>query len=297
MPKVPFTAFFQGPLAVYPIQTGEQDLRTGAPYLGTDFLEGNYADVSNDDAQQWNSQYGTQLKGGRYRICRLALNANQANLPQIAGQGALVGWAAGTYVGSLTIADVGSGYTPGTYTCASTYNIGSQSPALISVTIGTNGEIAAASLIQGGGPFLIAPTFGLTELPVGSDASIIADLFQSSVYITSYDSTSSMINGSGVPVGPPRGIMYAAPTSAQITAGAWVVVQESGIANPYIGTASAHTLGQQVVATTPAAAGVADGASTAQSFSASAVQVGFALAAPYADATCPTLLTLPTIED
>lgn len=297
MPKVPFTAFFNGPLAVYPSPTAQTDPVTGGIYLGTDFLEGNYADVSDEDAKQWNYQFGTQLKGGRYRICRLATNAIAANLPQVAGQGAIVGWAAGTFVGSVTIANAGTGYTNGTFNCVSTSNIGSQSAAVAQVVV-SGGIIISAGIIQGGGPFLIAPTFSLSELTGGSSASLIADLFQSSSFVSSFDST-SISNGSGIPVGLIRGITYAAPTAAQILAGSWVVVQESGIANPYIGTASANTLGQQIVATTPAAAGVAKGASTAQTFAAAnmAVEVGYALAAPYAGATCPVRLTIAEVDD
>jgi hypothetical protein len=300
MPKVPFTAFFQGPLAVYPSPTAQSDPVTGGIYLGTDFIEGNYADVSNEDAQQWNYQFGTQLKGGRYRICRLATNAIAANLPQVAGQGAIVGWAAGTFVGSATIANAGTGYANGTFNVVSTNNIGSQAAAVAQVVV-SGGIIISAGIIQGGGPFLIAPTFSLSELTGGSSASLIANLFQSSSFVTSFDSTSAGVGSSGIPVMAPRGITYAAPTAAQILAGSWIVVQESGIANPYIGTASANTLGQQVVATTPAAAGVAKGAATAQAFVGTAqnlnVQIGFALAAPFAGATCPVLLTLPTVED
>src|ERR1700734_231681 len=184
MPKVPFTAFFNGPLAVYTSPTAQLDPVTGGIYLGTDFIEGNYADVDNDDAQQWNSQYGTQLRGGRYRICRLATNANTGNLPLISGQGVPVGWAAGTYVGGVVIANGGTGYTNGTYNVASTYNIGSQSPAIASVTV-SGGIIISASLVQGGGPFLATPTFGLTELTGGSSASLLAQLYQSSAYVSS----------------------------------------------------------------------------------------------------------------
>ena len=289
MPKVPFTAFFQGPLAVYPIQTGQQDPITGAAYLGTDFLEGNYADVSNEDASSWNSAYGTQLKGGRYRICRLAQYANQANLPQVSGQGGVVGWAAGTSVQSAVIAVGGTGYTNGTYNVSSTFTAGTQMPAIVQVVV-SGGAIISAQLVQGGGPFTVAPTFGLTELTGGSGASLIAQLFQSSSFITSFDSTTV---AAGAPVSLVRGILYASPTAAQILAGAWVVVQESGIAQVEVGTAAAHTIGQQIVATATTAGGVV----TAQAPVFSALEVGYALAAPYAGTTVPVKLTLPVIED
>ena len=288
MPKVPFTAFFQGPLAVYPIQTGQQDPITGAPYLGTDFLEGNYADVSNEDAAQWNSQYGTALKGGRYRICRLATNANTANLPQVAGAGGVVGWAAGTFVQSAVIANAGSGATTdGTYNCASTYNIGSQSPAIAQVVI-SGGKMISASIVQGGGPFLATPTFGLTEIAgLAGGASLLAQLYQSSTFVTTFDSTAvsaiSMV----------KGIAYAPVTAAQIAAGSWIVVQESGIAQVKVGTTTQSAVGDQAVATASTAGGVI----TTQTPAYSALEVGVVLAVPAVGATVPVKLTIPVVED
>ena len=287
MPKVPFTAFFQGPLAVYPIQTGQQDPVTGGAYLGTDFLEGNYADVSNEDAQQWNWQYGTQLKGGRYRICRLALNANTANLPQVAGAGGVVGWAAGTTVGSAVIANAGSGGTNGTYSCASSYNIGSQSPAIAQVVV-SGGAIISAAIIQGGGPFLATPTFGLTEIPgIGGGVSLLAQLSQSSSYVTTFDSTAIS------DISLVKGIAYTPVTAAQIAAGAWIVVQESGIAQVKVGTTTQSAVGDQAVATATTAGGVV----TTQTPAYSALEVGSVLAVPAVGATVPVKLTIPVVED
>jgi hypothetical protein len=287
MPKVPFTAFFQGPLAVYPILTGQQDPVTGAAYLGTDFLEGNYADVSNEDAQQWNSQYGTQLKGGRYRICRLATNANTANLPQVAGAGGVVGWAAGTTVGSAVIATAGSGGTNGTYSCASSYNIGSQSPAIAQVVV-SGGAIISAAIIQGGGPFLATPTFGLTEIPgIGGGVSLLAQLSQSSSYVTTFDSTAIS------DISLVKGIAYTPVTAAQIAAGAWIVVQESGIAQVKVGTTTQSAVGDQAVATATTAGGVV----TTQTPAYSALEVGSVLAVPAVGATVPVKLTIPVVED
>lgn len=284
MSKVGYTAFFQGPLAVYPSPTAQSDPITGGIYLGTDFLEGNYADVSNADAQQWNAAYGTALKGGRYRICRVATNAVQANFPQTAGQGGVVGWAAGTVVQSAVIANAGSGATTdGTYTVASTYNVGSQMPALAQVVI-SGGLMLSASIIQGGGPFLATPTFGLTEIAgLAGGASLLAQLFQSSAYVSTFDSTSII----------PRGITYAAPTQAQITAGCWIVVQESGIAQVEVGTATQTAAGIQAVAVS----NTAGGKSTTRTAVYSQLEIGYTLALAAAGVTVPTKLTLPVVED
>jgi hypothetical protein len=291
MPKVPFTAFFQGPLAVYPIQTGQQDPITGGAYLGTDFLEGNYADVSNEDAANWNSQYGTQLMGGRYRICRVATYANSGGFPATAGAGGVVGWADGTSVQSVVIANAGSGATTdGTYPCASTYTPGSQSPAMAQVVI-SGGKMISASVIQGGGPFgrsSLTPTFGLTEIAgLGGGASLLAQLKQSSSYITSFDSTAIS------DISLVKGICYTPLTAAQITAGSWVVVQESGIAQAQVGTTTQSAVGDQAVATATATGGVV----TTQTPAYSALEVGFVLAVPAVGATVPVKLTIPVVED
>lgn len=287
MPKVPFTAFFQGPLAVYPSPTAQSDPVTGGIYLGTDFIEGNYADVSNEDAKQWNSQLGTQLKGGRYRICRLATNANQANLPQVAGKGGVVGWAAGTFVENAVIANAGSGATAdGTYNVVSTHNT-NQAAAVAQVVV-SGGAMISAQIIQGGGPFLATPTFGLTEIAgLGGGASLLAQLFQSSSFVSSFDSTSI--------IGTPRGITYAAPTAAQILAGAWIVVQESGIAQVDVATATQTAAGIQAVAAT----GTAAGGATTQTYASTAgnLQIGFTLAVAAANATVPVLLTVTEVDD
>lgn len=283
MPKVPFTAFFQGPLAVYPSPTAQTDPITGGIYLGTDFIEGNYADVSNEDATHWNWAYGTALKGGRYRICRLATNATLANLPTVAGKGVPVGWAPGTFVLSAVIAVAGSGATAdGTYNVLSTYNTGSQMPAVAQVVV-SGGAMISAQLVQGGGPFLVAPTFGLTEIAglVGG-ASLLAQLYQSSAYVSSLDSTSNLIV---------RGIAYAVPTQAQITAGSWIVVQESGIAQVLVTTATQTAKGVQATA---ASTGTV---TTNTAAFGGGLLVGYTLAIAAAGATVPVALAIPAVED
>jgi hypothetical protein len=284
MPQVPFTAFFNGPLAVYPIQTGQQDVRDGSAYLGTEFLEDNYADLSEDDVSQWNTAYGTQLKAGRYRICRLAQNANSANLPQIAGQGVPVGWAAGTYVGSTVIAAGGTGGTAGTYNVSSTYNAGSQMPAIAQVTV-SGGAIISSQLVQGGGPFLAAPTFGLTEVPGLSGGSLLAQLYQSQSYVSSFDST-SVADSSMV-----RGVTYTPVSAAQIAAGSWIVVQEAGVAQVLVTTATNTAPGAQAIAA------IGGAVTTRNPGTYSAVEIGYTLALAAAGVTVPTKLTIPQVFD
>jgi hypothetical protein len=110
--------------------------------------------------------------------------------------------------------------------------------------------------------------------------------------VSSFDSTSV--------VGTPRGITYAAPTAAQILAGAWIVVQESGIAQVFVNPANATiAVGNQVVASANSGAGTAKGAVATQTFASTAgnLQVGFTLALPATGITVPTQLTVNEIDD
>lgn len=277
MPKVPFTAFFYGPAAVYPTSTGQQDPITGLPYLGTDFQQGNYAELSEQDAQVWNNQFSltTPLSGGRFRIVGVAPNSNAltANNP--------VGWALGGSVKSVGFT-AGTGYTGGTYTLTSTANT-NQVPAVVQVVVGAAGAIISAQVVQGGGPFITTaiPTFSLTALGAGSGGAITAQLGVG-YWVTSFDST-AVINTSLV-----RAIALTAVSTAQAIAGAFIVVQESGIAPVLIGTATSTTAGAQVV-------GVTGGTANTQANAYSALEIGRALDAPVAGEIIRVVLTLPDL--
>lgn len=278
MPKVPFTAFFYGPQAVYTSSTGQQDPITGLPYLGTDLQSGNYADLSEQDAQTWNRQFALspQLHGGRYRFVAVASysSALTANNP--------VGWGLGTSVQEVSFT-AGSGYTAGTYNVSSSAP-GGTTAAVAQVVVGTNGTIIAASIVSGGSGFSpqLIPTFTLTALGAGSGGAVTAHLTASGYTISSFDSTAdsdtSMV----------RGIALAAVSATQVAAGAWIVIQEEGIAPVLIGTATSTTAGAQIVA-------VNGGTANSQNNAYSALEIGRALDAPVAGQIIRVVLTLPDL--
>jgi predicted RecA/RadA family phage recombinase len=153
----------------------------------------------------------------------------------------------------------------------------------------SGGGIISATVVSGGGPFnpQIAPTFGLTEVPGLTGANLLAELFTSSSLVTTFDSTAISYTSEGSLV---RGIGLCTVTAAQITAGAWVVIQESGIGQLKITTATSTVTGAQAVAAN-------NGVVTTQAPVYSAVEVGFALQKPAASAIIPVKITIPVIED
>lgn len=252
MPQVPFTSFYLGPLAVYPANTGLVDPITGSPERGGNFYVGNYADLSQADAQVWNSQYNPPepLYAGRYRIVKL----NTTSVANVTGFGFPVAWALGMAVQQVAIANPGFGGIANTYICSSTTS-GGTAKATAQVVVGASGGIISATLLFGGAGFTSVPTFPLTELGGIGGASLLAQMLESPNLVQPYDS-------SAIAIAQPRGIQLTSATAAQIAAGAYVIIQESGIANVRVtvptatasGAYAAATVNAQVTTTTAATA-------------------------------------------
>lgn len=252
MPQVPFTSFYLGPLAVYPTNTGLQDPITGAPQKGGNFFIGDYCDLSEADAQVWNSQYSpvVPLHQGRYRIVKIGTSS----LTGYTGFGRPAGWSLGTTVQQVTLSATGFNYVPGTYTITSTTS-GGTARATAQVVVGASGGIISATLLFGGSGFTSVPTFALTELTGGTGGSVLAQMLETANVVNTYDS-------SVLAIAQPRGVFLGTATAAQIAAGAYVVIQEAGIAPVLVTTATATasgayaaaTVGGVVTTTTPATA-------------------------------------------
>jgi hypothetical protein len=240
MPQVPFTSFYLGPTAVYPTTSGLQDPITGAPQKGGNFQVGDYCDLSEADAQVWNAQYGTSLHQGRYRIVRLAAAATAANT----GLGKPVGFGLGTQVAQVALSAAGSGYTNGTFTCVSTASGGTVKATAQVVVSG--GAIISAVLLNPGSGFTSVPTFSLSELTGGTGGSILAQMVDSANFVCTFDA-------GAIQLSDVRGVFLGAVTSAQVTAGAYVIIQELGIAPVLVTTATNTAAGCAAAATTGAA--------------------------------------------
>ena len=253
MPQTLAQSFYLGPFAVYTSPTGMVDAITGIPYLGGTLHEGDYVDLLLSEAAQWNIRFGVSLNTGRYRFVRLSTAAVAANL----AFGKPVGWGNPTSVGQVAIAVAGTGYTNGTYTLFSTAAGGTAATILVTVTCGI---ISSVQLASPGANMTSVPTFTLTALGAGSGGSILAQMAVDPNFVSTFDASS-------ISLANPRGIALTTVTAAQVTAGAWIVIQESGIAPVLVTTATATAAGSlvsaitagavnAVVSTTPPANGV-----------------------------------------
>jgi len=239
MAQVPFSAFYLGPLAVYPANTGLQDPITGAPEKGGNFYVGNYCDLSTQDALAYNQQYGTQLYQGRYRIVKISTLATAANI----FYGAPAAWGQGTTLQRVVFVP-GSGYTAGTYVLSSTTSGGTQA-ATATVVVGASGAIISATLGNPGFGFTSVPTFALTALGGGTGGSVLAQMSESANSVCSFD-------GGATQLSSVRGVFLAPVTAAQITAGAYVIIQELGTASVKVSTATTTAAGSIAIAGTGA---------------------------------------------
>ena len=246
MAQVPYTSFYLGPFAVYTSPTGMQSNITNVPYLGGSLHQGDYCDLQADEAAVWNQNFGSDLYPGRYRFVQLSSRATAANL----AFGKPVGWGLGLTVAQVIVAAGGTGYTiaatgaaSGQVTITSSTS-GGTAPATALITLAA-GVITGAQLTFAGAGFTSVPTFGLTELASGSGGSVLARQFVDPSFISSFDSSCAQLSTA-------RGVILAAPTAAQVTAGAWVVIQEQGVANVNVTAGTSISAGGYVAATTGA---------------------------------------------
>lgn len=257
MALVRYSTLYNGPLAVYPSPSGLLDLRTGQPELGGGFNLGDFFDLTQAEAQQLNSGLHT----GRYRIVQVDAAATAANIVR----GAMVGFAPGRTVDHVDILTVGTGQTAGTYTISA--NTGTAS---IQVVVGSAGTVISATVLNAGSytPGTV-PTFTLAT--GGTVGTVAARMTLNPNVVTDYSNSLGSIA---------RGLFLGPVTSAQIAAGAYMVIQEAGI-----GTA----LGYSAIGT-GAAVGTIVNAATGGLFTAAAANVygptsiGTALDAPASSA-------------
>lgn len=233
MAQVPYTSFYQGPFAVYTSPTGMQSSITNVPYLGGSLHSGDYCDLQANEAAVWNQNFGSKLNAGRYRLVQLSTLSTAASI----AFGKPVGWGTPQSVGQVAITAAGTGSGSGTVTCSSTTSGGIAATASVTVSAGV---IVGVQLINPGSGFTAVPTWGLTELTaagITSSGTIASEMAVSPNFVGSFDTTAS------IALSAPRGIALVAPTTAQVTAGAWIVIQESGIAPALVTTNTSGTIG------------------------------------------------------
>jgi len=247
MAQVPFQALYNGPYAVYTSPTGMASPITGIPYLGGVLHEGDYVDLTRQEAAIWNVQYGNKLYPGRYRLVRVSVNATYSNF----GFGYPVGYGLGTFIDNAIIAAAGSGYViTATGASSGTVSINSSTAGGVAATASLTlsaGALNTAQVTFAGSGMTSVPTFTLSSvLSTGSAGSLVAEQYSSPNFISSFDSSCAQLSDV-------RGIALTTLTAAQIAAGAWIVIQELGDAPLYVTTATATTIGSVASAATAAA--------------------------------------------
>lgn len=234
MPQVPYTSFYLGPFAVYTSPTGMSSPTTGTPYLGGTLHEGDYCDLSAAEAAVWNVKFGAKLNAGRYRLARVSTGSTYSTVKYAYP----VGWGTPTSLSQVAITAVGSGSGTGTVLCSSTAAGGTAATANVTVAAGV---ITGVELVYPGANFTSVPTFALTEIAtagITTTGTIAAQMAVSPNVVGSFDTTGS------VAISSVRGVaIVTSITAAQIAAGAWIVIQESGIAPVYVTTATSATIG------------------------------------------------------
>lgn len=255
MAQVPFQSFYLGPFAVYTSPSGMTDPVTGQPYLGGSLHQGDYCDLTASEAAQWNVRFGSNLFPGRYRFVRISPRATNTNI----GFGKPAGWGLGQQIAQVVLSAAGSGATTdGTYTCSSSTSGGTAATALVTVS---GGAVTGAQLVYPGSGFTSVPTFGLTEIAGLSGASVLAQMANNPNFVSSFDASCAQLSDV-------RGVWITSSiTAAQITANAWGVIQEEGVANVLVTTATNTAAGVALAATT--------GAVVTSTTPATAVPVGF----------------------
>jgi len=281
MALVRYSVFYNGPFAVYTSRTGLTDLRTGLAEFGGGFNVGDFMDLTEAEAQSWSQQYAAQgaaLHEGRYRIVQLCAQATTANI----FQGSVVGIAPGRTVQAATILTAGSGQTAGTYTVLGSGGTAT-TQATLQYVIGSGGTVISATILNGGNyttPTI--PTFTLAA--GGTPGTVQAQFMASSNFVTSFDATA-------INVSVARGTFLASVTAAQITAGAFVLIQEEGIGQVWITTATSAASGATVWA--QSASGTTTVATSAVPTAAYAGTLGSAIDLPVVQSLCRVQLFLP----
>jgi hypothetical protein len=277
MARVLYSVLYLGPYAVYTSPTGLTDLRTGKAENGGGFNVGDYMELTEKEANAWSQPYAGQgplLHEGRYRIVGVSPQAVAAN----SYQGAVVGIAPGNVVQAATILTAGIGQTAGTYTATATGGTFT-SAAVLQYVIGAAGTLISAT-IQNGGSYSspTVPTF--TIAAGGTPGTVQAQLIASSNYVTTFDA-------SAINVLSARGTFLQSMTAAQITAGAWVLIQEDGIGQVYVTNTTTTTSGSILWSATNST--VTSNVGTA-SYTGT---LGWAIDAPVANSLCRFQFNLP----
>ena len=227
-------------------QSGQTDPITGFPYAGGGLNQGDYFDLTSDEALSASYPATGILFQGRYRYVQVDSGATAANVKT-----GTIGFArSGSTVRSVITTNVGSGLTNGSYQIAATPLSGGGSGAIISVTVAGNVIVGNPTVVNGGFGYVSAPSFSLTALG-GSAATVVALLNGPSMnVVTSADLGIGTASAANAGIGPIHPVVFL----NAITPGNYGFVQELGTASIIAGTGNTQQAGQYAIAVNGASA-------------------------------------------
>jgi hypothetical protein len=231
-----------------PYQSGQGDPITGYPYNAGGLNQGDYFDLTNDEAA--NASYTTNgiLYNGTYRYVQVDSGATAANVKT-----GTVGYIrSGSTVKSVVVLTQGSGQTVGTYQVAANVGSGGGSGAIIQVVV-TAANAITVSVLNGGYGYVSVPTFTLAT--GGTPGTVQAQLGISENIVTSADQALGTA-GTGVPAASQAGVGPIHPVVFlnSITPGNYGFVQESGVATVAAASTAVQTQGYNAVVLNSASA-------------------------------------------
>ncbi len=227
-----------------PYQSGQGDNVTGFPYNAGGLNQGDYFDLTNDEAASLSNPSVGLLYQGRYRFVQVDSGATAANVKT-----GTVGFIrAGSSVKAVQVVTQGSGQTVGTYQVAAAAGSGGGSGAVIQVIV-TSATAITVSVLNGGFGYVSAPTFTLAT--GGTVGTVVAQLAGPSMnLVTSADIAIGTASATNAGIGPIHPVVFL----NAITPGNFGFIQELGTATVLAGATNTQTASQFAIAVNGASA-------------------------------------------
>jgi hypothetical protein len=270
-----------------PYQSGQGDNVTGFPYNAGGLNQGDYFDLTNDEAAGASYLTNGLLYSGRYRYVQVDSGATAANVKT-----GTVGYIrSGSSVKSVVVLTQGTGQTIGTYQVAATVGSGGGSGAIIQVIV-TSATAITVSVVNGGFGYVSPPTFTLAT--GGTPGTVVAQLAGPSMnVVTSADiaiGTASLANAG---IGPVHPVVFL----NSITPGNNGFIQELGVATVLAGSTFTQAQGYNAV---PVSGASANGTMTTAVNTYTTYSIGTVidpLTTPLANTPFKILLNGPVVQD
>jgi hypothetical protein len=222
-----------------PYQSGQGDAYTGFPYAGGGLNQGDYFDLTNDEALGASNPATGILYNGRYRYVQVDSGATAAYVKT-----GTVGYIrSGSVMKSAVTITAGSGQTNGSYQIAANVGSGGGSGAIISITISGGAIVGNPTVVYAGFGYVSPPTFTVAQ--GGTPGTVVAQLSISESIVTSADIALTPAS-TNAGIGPVHPVVFL----NAITPGNFGFVQESGVATVLAGATYTQSQSQNALPST-----------------------------------------------